>query len=330
MVYVPYCTGDLHLGTVTTPYSATLTVQHKGFVNGTAALDALASTFPRATEIVVAGESAGAAPAPLYAGLAADLLPDASVTVLADGAGSYPDQPGINAAIGAALGHRGDDPGLVRQRGADPRAVEPAGSVRAGRSPRARPRAGPPRLRLRRRADHLRAARRLRRRRSAGGDRRQRGADRAGRRRSAQLHRAGIRAHRAHVRSLLHRGRSTACRWSTGSRRSPTARRSRTSTARSVRAADRGFGSIPVLPGAHARFVALGVGEHPPRPGVLDRSRGARRRRGRRRSGARPCRAGTTTSMWNRLRCGRGSSICWNQNGGPMRAGSRIATTCPS
>jgi len=104
MVYVPYCTGDLHLGTVTTPYSATLTVQHKGFVNGTAALDALASTFPRATEIVVAGESAGAAPAPLYAGLAADLLPDASVTVLADGAGSYPDQPGINAAIGVLWG----------------------------------------------------------------------------------------------------------------------------------------------------------------------------------------------------------------------------------
>ncbi len=104
MVYVPYCTGDLHLGTVTTPYSATLTVQHKGFVNGTAALDALASTFPRATEIVVAGESAGAAPAPLYAGLASDLLPDASVTVLADGAGSYPDQPGINAAIGVLWG----------------------------------------------------------------------------------------------------------------------------------------------------------------------------------------------------------------------------------
>ena len=110
MVYVPYCTGDLHLGTVTTPYSPTLTVQHKGFVNGTAALDALASTFPDATEIVVAGESAGAAPAPLYAGLAADRLPDASVTVLADGAGSYPDQPAINAGIGALWGTAGTIP----------------------------------------------------------------------------------------------------------------------------------------------------------------------------------------------------------------------------
>ena len=114
MVYVPYCTGDLHLGTVTTPYSPTLTVQHKGFVNGTAALDALASTFPDATEIVVAGESAGAAPAPLYAGLAADRLPDASVTVLADGAGSYPDQPGDQCGNRGPLGHRGNDPGLVR------------------------------------------------------------------------------------------------------------------------------------------------------------------------------------------------------------------------
>ena len=138
MVYVPYCTGDLHLGTVTTPYSATLTVQHKGFVNGTAALDALASTFPEATEIVVTGESAGAAPAPLYAGLAADRLPDASVTVLADGAGSYPDQPGINAANRRALGHRGTIPDWSVNEGLTRRAVEPAGTVRAGRSPRAR------------------------------------------------------------------------------------------------------------------------------------------------------------------------------------------------
>ena len=31
---------------------------------------------------------------------------------------------------------------------------------------------------------------------------------------------------------------------------------------------------------------------------------------------------GTVTSMWMRLRCGLGASICWNQNAGPMRAGS--------
>ena len=34
--------------------------------------------------------------APLYGGLVSDLLPDAQVTVFADGAGAYPDEPGIN------------------------------------------------------------------------------------------------------------------------------------------------------------------------------------------------------------------------------------------
>ena len=33
----------------------------------------------------------------------------------------------------------------------------------------------------------------------------------------------------------------------------------------------------------------------------------------------RPRRAATVTSMWMRLRCGRGASICWNQTAGPMR-----------
>jgi hypothetical protein len=34
-------------------------VHHKGYVNGTAALDRRAATFPGAAEIVVVGESAG-------------------------------------------------------------------------------------------------------------------------------------------------------------------------------------------------------------------------------------------------------------------------------
>ena len=59
VVYVPYCTGDVHLGNTTTEYAPGLTVQHKGYVNGIAALDHLAATFPGATEVVVVGESAG-------------------------------------------------------------------------------------------------------------------------------------------------------------------------------------------------------------------------------------------------------------------------------
>jgi len=93
VVFVPYCTGDVHLGNATTDYEPGLTIQHKGYVNGTAALDHLAATFPSATEVVVMGESAGSVAAPLYAGLVSDRLPDARITVVANGSGGTPDLP---------------------------------------------------------------------------------------------------------------------------------------------------------------------------------------------------------------------------------------------
>ncbi len=104
VVFVPYCTGDVHLGSATTEYAPGLTIQHKGYVNGTAALDHLAATFPGATDVVVMGESAGSVAAPLYAGLVSDRLPDAKITVLANGSGSHPDQPDINRRMAAAWG----------------------------------------------------------------------------------------------------------------------------------------------------------------------------------------------------------------------------------
>jgi Pectinacetylesterase len=94
-VYVPYCTGDIHLGNKISTYSPELTVEHVGFVNGLTAMDSLRSRFPEATEVVVVGESAGAIAAPLYGGIISDLLPDAQVTVFSDGSGAYPkDQDG--------------------------------------------------------------------------------------------------------------------------------------------------------------------------------------------------------------------------------------------
>ena len=101
VVYVPYCTGDVHIGNTTTQYAAGLTVQHKGYVNGTAALAHLAATFAGATDVVVIGASAGSVAAPLYGGLASDRLPNARITVLADGSGSYPDVPRMNKIIAA-------------------------------------------------------------------------------------------------------------------------------------------------------------------------------------------------------------------------------------
>jgi Pectinacetylesterase len=103
-VFAPYCTGDVHLGNATHVYGPELTVEHKGSVNASTALSALATQFPDAAQLVVAGESAGSIPAPLYAGLAHDLLPSADISVLADGSGAYPSITGLNAAIGALWG----------------------------------------------------------------------------------------------------------------------------------------------------------------------------------------------------------------------------------
>jgi Pectinacetylesterase len=103
-VYVPYCTADVHLGNATTEYGRGLTVEHKGYVNAGAALRRLAASFPGATDVVVVGESAGSVAAPFYAGLASDLLPDARITALAHGSGSYPDAPAVNRLLTEAWG----------------------------------------------------------------------------------------------------------------------------------------------------------------------------------------------------------------------------------
>jgi hypothetical protein len=92
------------LGSATTTYGPDLTIHHKGYVNGTAALDYVTKTFPDATDIVVAGESAGSVAAPIYGGLASDRFPDAKVTVVADGSGSYPDLADLNARMADAWG----------------------------------------------------------------------------------------------------------------------------------------------------------------------------------------------------------------------------------
>jgi hypothetical protein len=98
-IYVASCTGDGDLGDVTREYSPELTVEHNGFVNGTAALDYLAEHYPDAAQVVVVGNTGGSAPAPVYGGLVADLVPDAQVTVFGAGSGAYPDDPDFNAEI---------------------------------------------------------------------------------------------------------------------------------------------------------------------------------------------------------------------------------------
>jgi hypothetical protein len=110
VVFVPYCTGDLHLGDNTQDYGDGVVVEHKGRVNATTALEGMAASFPDAEEVVVLGFSAGAAGAPLYGGLAHDLLPDADITVISDASSAYPGDELITGAIGGLWGIFGNLP----------------------------------------------------------------------------------------------------------------------------------------------------------------------------------------------------------------------------
>jgi hypothetical protein len=61
-VYVPYCTGDAHLGSADVTYTSsgtTFEVHHRGFANASSALDWLYTTYPEPESIAVVGCSAG-------------------------------------------------------------------------------------------------------------------------------------------------------------------------------------------------------------------------------------------------------------------------------
>ncbi len=104
VVFVPYCSGDVFLGDAEHEYAPDLVVQHRGALHAQKGLDYLVATYPDAQEVFVTGSSAGGVPAPRYGGLAADALPDATVTVLADGSGGYPSREPVNSFIGALWG----------------------------------------------------------------------------------------------------------------------------------------------------------------------------------------------------------------------------------
>jgi len=97
IVFIPYCTGDVHIGSGERQYSyqdgagkeVHYTAHHDGFENSTQALDWVYENFTAVDNVVVAGSSAGAIGASFYAGLVAEHYPSAPVVVLADAAGGY-------------------------------------------------------------------------------------------------------------------------------------------------------------------------------------------------------------------------------------------------
>ena len=101
-IFVPYCTGDAHLGardvTYQTTSGADVTIHHRGKANVQAALDWLYENHSAPARIFVTGGSAGGIASPYYAGLVAERYASADIVQLADGSGGYR-APGIAAVL---------------------------------------------------------------------------------------------------------------------------------------------------------------------------------------------------------------------------------------
>jgi hypothetical protein len=106
MIYIPYCTGDVHLGTRTVDYEKSgkyFAVRHQGAVNLEAVLDWVYSNIKNPRLVFVTGVSAGAIPSPVVAAKVARRYPRARVVQLGDAAGGYeaPAVPALLAGWGA-------------------------------------------------------------------------------------------------------------------------------------------------------------------------------------------------------------------------------------
>ena len=92
LIHIPYCTGDIHWGDAAADYGDGLNIEHRGFVNASAALDWMYAHYPAPQNVFVAGCSAGAYGAALHSAYVARHYSNARVTMLADsGAGIITD-----------------------------------------------------------------------------------------------------------------------------------------------------------------------------------------------------------------------------------------------
>ena len=97
MVFIPYCTGDVHLGTREVEYEMptakgtprAFAVRHGGAANVEAVLDWVYTNIHAPQTVFVTGVSAGAIPSPVVAAKVARHYPGARVVQLGDGAGGY-------------------------------------------------------------------------------------------------------------------------------------------------------------------------------------------------------------------------------------------------
>ncbi|MEO0492171.1 MAG: pectin acetylesterase-family hydrolase [Actinomycetota bacterium] len=111
MIFMPYCTGDVHIGTnAAQDYGDGIVVNHTGYLNATKGFDEVVANYADADQVLVTGSSAGGVPVPLFAGLLADALPEAEILGLPDASGGYPSTPLVNTVIGGLWGTEGAVP----------------------------------------------------------------------------------------------------------------------------------------------------------------------------------------------------------------------------
>ncbi len=97
MVFLPYCTGDVHIGGGERTYSyqnaegqaVEYTAYHNGYENSTTVLDWVYENFDSPENIVIAGSSAGAIGSSFYSGMLAEHYAETPVVLIADAAGGY-------------------------------------------------------------------------------------------------------------------------------------------------------------------------------------------------------------------------------------------------
>jgi len=86
MVFVPYCTGDVHMGNTTLSYGDNV-MHHRGYPNAMSAFDYFISSHPNASTYYVLGSSGGAIAAGFYAGSLSEAIPEANIFVFHDSTG---------------------------------------------------------------------------------------------------------------------------------------------------------------------------------------------------------------------------------------------------
>jgi hypothetical protein len=93
IIFIPYITGDVHLGNRDRTYQkddgSEFVICHRGRANSKAVLEYAARTFASPTRVFVSGASAGGIASSFYAGEVAEMYPDAEIVQFSGGSSGY-------------------------------------------------------------------------------------------------------------------------------------------------------------------------------------------------------------------------------------------------